>query len=244
MPDHVVKRVEEIAKENKVEEGLVFRDRMGAPMEGEVGPDPTIEDDDPQDLINADNVGDADAEADGIEPEEENQAEVLTEFIPIDEAEAEAQEGTVLDADDTTLVNKSGASPNHRSDKGVEVHTAAVTLTEQHFTFGPQVGWEKGIKMYKEKGEDAIREEFLQLHNRNAFIPVHWYQLDHEQRKEALNSLCFLKEKRDGTIKGRTCADGRKLRLKATKGEAASPAVAEDMSNAGHCWLWWDASGC
>jgi hypothetical protein len=35
----------------------------------------------------------------------------------------------------------------------------------------------------------------------------------------------FLKEKRDGSIKGRVCADGRKQREGATKDDAMSPTV-------------------
>ena len=36
----------------------------------------------------------------------------------------------------------------------------------------------------------------------------------------------FLKEKRDGTIKGRGCADGRKQREYTNKEDASSPTVA------------------
>jgi hypothetical protein len=35
----------------------------------------------------------------------------------------------------------------------------------------------------------------------------------------------FLKEKRDGSVKGRTCADGRKQRETAEPGTATSPTV-------------------
>ena len=51
-------------------------------------------------------------------------------------------------------------------------------------------------------------------------------QLSPEQRKEALQYLMFLKQKRNGTIKGRGCADGRKQRATTTKEEASSPTVA------------------
>jgi hypothetical protein len=40
-----------------------------------------------------------------------------------------------------------------------------------------------------------------------------------------MESLMFLKEKRDGTIKRRTCADGRKEQEKAKPGAATSPTV-------------------
>ena len=51
-------------------------------------------------------------------------------------------------------------------------------------------------------------------------------QLCPEQRKDALQYLMFLKQKRSGTIKGRGCADGRRQRATTTKEEASSPTVA------------------
>ena len=83
--------------------------------------------------------------------------------------------------------------------------------------FGPQMSWKQGLRTYATKGEEAIKKEFLQLHNRDVFEPVHWSKLTLEQRRNALKSLCFLKEKRDETIKGRTCADRRKQRTKVKK---------------------------
>jgi hypothetical protein len=46
------------------------------------------------------------------------------------------------------------------------------------------------------------------------------------QNKGALESLMFLKEKRDGSIKGRACADRRKQREGSTKSDPTSPTVA------------------
>ena len=50
--------------------------------------------------------------------------------------------------------------------------------------------------------------------------------LNCKERKDALIYLMFLKEKRNGVIKGRDCADGRKQREYTTKEEARSPTVA------------------
>ena len=50
--------------------------------------------------------------------------------------------------------------------------------------------------------------------------------LNCKERKDALKYLMFLKEKRNGIIKGRGCADGRKQRGYMTKEEASSPTVA------------------
>lgn len=45
------------------------------------------------------------------------------------------------------------------------------------------------------------------------------------QKKKTLKALLFLKEKRDGKLKGRTCADGRKQWVYKTNIETASPTV-------------------
>ena len=50
------------------------------------------------------------------------------------------------------------------------------------------------------------------LHMRDTFLPLHWKKIPYEQRKQTLKSHLFLKEKRDGTIKGRTVAGGNKQR--------------------------------
>jgi hypothetical protein len=56
--------------------------------------------------------------------------------------------------------------------------------------------------------------------------PVKVGDLSSKQKKGALESLVFLKEKRDGSIKGRACADGRKQREGSTKSDATSPTIA------------------
>ena len=71
---------------------------------------------------------------------------------------------------------------------------------------------EKGLKIFKKKGEDAVTGELKQLHDRNVVKPEMWKDLTLLQRKKALEYLMFLKEKRCGKIKARGCADGRKQR--------------------------------
>jgi hypothetical protein len=83
----------------------------------------------------------------------------------------------------------------------------------------------KGLKKFKEVGEEAVSKELLQLHMRDTCKPQNVKELTSEQKKGALESLMFLKEKRDGTIKGRACADGRKQWEKAEPGDATSPTV-------------------
>ena len=50
-----------------------------------------------------------------------------------------------------------------------------------------------------------------------------------EQEKDALEMLMFIKEKRDGTIKARGYADGRKQCKKYSNADATSPTVSTEV---------------
>jgi len=66
------------------------------------------------------------------------------------------------------------------------------------------------------------------MHNMSVFTPILKDDLTLEERKKAISSLMFLKEKRDKTVKGRFCADGRKQRGDWTKQETTSPTVSTE----------------
>ena len=74
----------------------------------------------------------------------------------------------------------------------------------------------------------AVEKEMKQLHDRDVMIPVQKNSLTHEQRKEALAYLMFLKQKRCGKIKGRGCADGRKQRAYIAKEDLTAPTVSTE----------------
>jgi hypothetical protein len=88
-----------------------------------------------------------------------------------------------------------------------------------------QYSLKKGIKKFKKVGEAAVSKELMQLHMRETFTPQNVKELSSEQKRGALDSLMFLKEKRNGTIKGRACADRRKQREKSDAGAVTSPTV-------------------
>jgi hypothetical protein len=88
-----------------------------------------------------------------------------------------------------------------------------------------QYSLKKGLEKFKKVGEEAVSKELLQLHMRDTFKPQNVRELSSEQKKGALESLMFLKEKRDEPVKGRTCADGRKQQERAEPGAATSPTV-------------------
>jgi hypothetical protein len=88
-----------------------------------------------------------------------------------------------------------------------------------------QYSLKKGFKKFPKKAEAAVTKELLQLHMKDTFTPMNGEKLTDVQRKAALESLMFLKEKRDGSIKGRACAGGRKQREGSIKSDATSPMV-------------------
>src|SRR5210317_715745 len=88
-----------------------------------------------------------------------------------------------------------------------------------------QVSQKEGLRRFGEEGNRAALAEMEQLHMRDIFKPVLPRNLIPEKKKEVLQSIMLLKQMRDGTIKGRNCADGRKQREFTSKEEAASPTV-------------------
>ena len=64
------------------------------------------------------------------------------------------------------------------------------------------------IKRFKQAAEKAAKAEFEQPHMRESFKPEQASNLTEDQKTAALESLMFLKEKQDGTIKVHSVADG------------------------------------
>ena len=91
-----------------------------------------------------------------------------------------------------------------------------------------QLSLKAGLKEWGDKGYTAAEAEMKQLHFRDTFTPMHWRQLTADRRKTVLESHMFLKEKRDGKIKGRTVAGGNKQRDYISKEDASSPTVATE----------------
>jgi len=88
-----------------------------------------------------------------------------------------------------------------------------------------QVSAKKGIKMFGERALEALAKEYAQLDSLDVFIPMLVSELTLEQKRNALNAIDLIAEKRCGRIKGRTVADGRKQRPFYSKYETSSPAL-------------------
>ena len=65
-----------------------------------------------------------------------------------------------------------------------------------------QMGVNKGIKVFGQKGVNTFSKEMQQFHDREVIIPKNPIQLTKEERHCAISCLMFLKENRDSTMKG------------------------------------------
>jgi hypothetical protein len=88
-----------------------------------------------------------------------------------------------------------------------------------------QLSLKAGLKEWGDQAFTAARSKMKQLHIRNTFKPKHWRQLSQVQRQTVLESHTFLKQKRDGKIKGRTVTGGNKQRDYISKEDASSYTV-------------------
>jgi hypothetical protein len=91
-----------------------------------------------------------------------------------------------------------------------------------------QLSLEAGLKEWGDQAFTATRSEMKHLHLRNMFKPKHWRELSQVQRQTVLESHMFLKQKRDGKIKGRTVAGVNKQCDYISKEDASSPTVATE----------------
>jgi hypothetical protein len=91
-----------------------------------------------------------------------------------------------------------------------------------------QMSAKAGIRKHGKAAEAALMSEFAQLEDLNAYESINAASLTKKQRKEALRAINLLKEKRDGSLKGRTVADGRPQRTMYDKSQTASPTVSTD----------------
>jgi len=85
-----------------------------------------------------------------------------------------------------------------------------------------------GRKKHGKIAIDALYREFLQLHDQRVFEGQNVDKLTRAQKRAALRAISMIKEKRCGTIKGRTVADGRPQRALYRKEETSSPTVSTD----------------
>jgi hypothetical protein len=75
----------------------------------------------------------------------------------------------------------------------------------------------------------VVTKELDQFNKYKVFEPKHANDLSEEDRKKALSLLIFLKEKKSGAVKARSCANGSVQREHVAKEEAVAPTVRLDL---------------
>jgi hypothetical protein len=96
------------------------------------------------------------------------------------------------------------------------------------FSFIQTYSLNQGLKRFGERGRKTAHKEMRQLHDRVVFEPIHIEDMTPLERKRAMESLIFLAEKRDETIRARMCANGSTQRIYIVREEATSPTAAAD----------------
>jgi hypothetical protein len=87
----------------------------------------------------------------------------------------------------------------------------------------------QGLKHFPKETKEATLSELMQLHNMKVFELVDRLILSKQDVLGTLNTLTFIKRKRCGRIKVRTCADGRLQRDLYQKWESSSPTVRMEL---------------
>jgi hypothetical protein len=82
-----------------------------------------------------------------------------------------------------------------------------------------------GLKKFKERGKEAAMKEMNQLDERVVYTPIDIEKMTFTEKKRAMESLIFLVEKRDLTVKARMCANGSTQREYMERDDASSPTV-------------------
>lgn len=91
-----------------------------------------------------------------------------------------------------------------------------------------EYGLKKGLKLYKQEGQEAMKKELHQFYDRRVGVPVKVETLTRRQKKLVLCYLIFLKQKNSGLIKARGCADGYPQQVYIKKEDSSSPTVSTE----------------
>jgi hypothetical protein len=99
---------------------------------------------------------------------------------------------------------------------------------KEHKPKAGQYSLKAGLKHFGERGETVVSKELKQFNVYNVFKPLYADELSDEDKSKALTLLIFLREKQDGSIKARSCANGSVQRKHEAKEEAAALTVTLD----------------
>jgi hypothetical protein len=114
------------------------------------------------------------------------------------------------------------------------IQDITVNVNKHGASFVQQYMLQKGLKVFGNKGHEALMKEIDQLHKRICFAPFKVKEMKPSKRKKAQMALMFLTEKRDKSVKGRMVYNGKPTREWLSWEDAASPTAAlESTLNTG-----------
>ena len=107
------------------------------------------------------------------------------------------------------------------------------TQTDEYIVgvvFAQHFNLKKGIEFFGDAADVAVKKELIQIHELSTYEPLASSELTSLERKDALESLIIITEKRNGDIKARKVADGSKQRTYTwyEKSDGSSPTVVTD----------------
>ncbi len=88
-----------------------------------------------------------------------------------------------------------------------------------------QASMKAALKKWGKAADQAITIEIKQLHWRNLYKPMHWYDLTKAQKEHILESHIFIEKIQDGKIKARKVVSGNKQQEYITKEDVTFPTV-------------------
>ena len=253
----VIQKVEEMAKEEDDMEvefeyhGTIIRDddtpNNDSIEEGEADPiQQGDEDEDPASVATDVGVDDGiqpDNDAPSTEPteaprEDEQQAELTTTERQaterqlryerrrrlLDEVNVEQESGTPENAKDSyAKVVTKGKINEYEIDHFIgKVYAQMISKKYEQLQLKPD------LKRFGAKGQSAVKKEIKSFQDFDVLVPLYEKELSDREKWDALPLMMMLKEKRDGTIKGRAVAGGHRDRGKIPAEEATSPTVSTE----------------
>ena len=105
----------------------------------------------------------------------------------------------------------------------------ARSLSEKiHSCFVETYSLHGGLKKFGDRGYASALKEIGQMHGRGGLQPTHLRDLTDEEARRALEAVTIMLEKKDGTVKTRTCANGSVQKNWMTKEDVTSPTAATE----------------
>jgi hypothetical protein len=106
------------------------------------------------------------------------------------------------------------------------IQDITMNVNEHGASFTQQYMLQKGLKVFGNKGHEALMKEINQLHKRTCFAPLKVKEMKPSKRKKAQIALMLLTEKRDKSVNGRMVYNWKPTREWLSHEDTASPTAA------------------